>query len=103
MIAFYSTEGAALRALKPSRSAIAAIWFTALNEDQAGWADWAGEELASVPGWAETAALRFIEAVNDVDTRRAQQLWAVFASYPASATQSRICDAARRLHASLTI
>jgi hypothetical protein len=89
MIAFYSPEGATFRAMKPSRSAIAAIWFTALNEDQAGW--------------AETAALRFIQAVNDGDTRRAQQIWAVFASYPASAAQSRICDAARRLRATLPI
>lgn len=103
MIAFYSPEGAALCALKPSRSAIAAIWFAALSEDQTGWADWAAEELATQPGWADTAALRFIQAVNDGDTRRTQQFWTVFASYPALAVQSRICAAARKLHASLTI
>jgi hypothetical protein len=101
MIAFYSPEGAALRALKPSRSAMAEIWFTALTEDQTPWADWASDELSRHPGWAETAALRFIQAVNDGDTRRMQQFWALFASYPASVAQSRICDAARALHASL--
>jgi hypothetical protein len=103
MIAFYSPEGAALRALKPSRSAMAAIWFAALNGDQTGWADWASDELARLPGSAETAALRFIQAVNDGDTRRAQQFGALFASYPAAAAQSRICDAARTLRASLPI
>lgn len=103
MIAFYSPEGAALRAMKPSRSAIAAVWFTALNEAETGWAEWAGEELAALPGWAETAALRFIQAMNEADTRRAQQFWAVFASYPALAAKSRICDAARRLRTSLPI
>lgn len=103
MIAFYSPEGAALRALKPSRSAIAAIWFAALSGDQTGWADWAGEELAGLPGGADTAALRFIQAVNDGDTRRTQQFWAVFASYPTTDAQSRICAAARNLRASLPI
>jgi hypothetical protein len=103
MIVFYSPEGAALRALKPSRSAIAAIWFAAINSDQTGWADWAGEELAGLPGGVEVAALRFIQAVNDGDKRRAQQFWTVFASYPAREAQSRICAAARNLRASLPI
>jgi hypothetical protein len=103
MIAFDSPEGAHLRTLKPSRSAIAEIWFTALNEGQDGWAAWAGAELARQPGGAETAALRYIQAVSDGDRRRAQQFWAVFASYPASAAPGRICDAARTLRASLPI
>ncbi|MES2915790.1 MAG: hypothetical protein V4753_11780 [Pseudomonadota bacterium] len=103
MIAFYSPEGAALRAMNPSRSAIAAIWFAALNEGHTSWAEWAGDELAPHAGWADTAALRFIQAVHDGDNRRAQQFWAVFASFPASSAQTRICAAARSLRASLPI
>ena len=62
MIAFYSPEGTALRALQPSRSAIAAIWYQAVHDGRGDWVDWVRDELASgllvealrLPGISET-------------------------------------------------
>jgi hypothetical protein len=103
MIAFDSPEGATLRALDPSPRAIAALWFTALNEGQDGWAAWAAVELAGLPLGPEAAALRFLQAVSDGEARRMRQCWAILASYPIDGTQSRIIQSARKLRATLPI
>lgn len=103
MIAFDSPEATTLRAMKLSRSALEAIWFTALEEGRDSWAAWAGDKLAQYLAGAEMAALRFVRAASDGEIRQAQQFWAVFASFPASSAQTRICAAARSLRASLPI
>jgi hypothetical protein len=103
MIAFDSPEGAALRAMRLSRSAVAALWFTALNEGQDSWSSWASDTLAELPQGRETAALRFIQAASDGDVRRARQFWTILASYPQNGTQGRITRAAQALRASLPL
>ena len=102
MISFDSPEATKLRAMQPSRSALEAIWFTALDEGRDTWAAWAGEQLAQHLAGAENVALRFVRAASDGETRQAQQIWTVLASFPASDTESRIVRAARDLRASMT-
>lgn len=101
MIAFYSPEGTALRALQPSRSAISAIWYQAVHDGRGDWVDWARDELAGQLGSADLAAMRFVEAAINGEVKRAQQLWTVLGSFPVSRTESNFVRAARELRASL--
>lgn len=101
MIAYFSPEGEALRALQPSRSAIAAIWFNAVDEGRGDWASWASDELATRLSGADLAAMKFVQAASDGDMRRAHQLWAVLGTIPADGPESRFLRAARDLRASL--
>lgn len=102
MISFDSPEATTLRALQPSRSALEAIWFTALQDRRDTWVGWAGEQLAQHLAGAEMAALRFVRAASDGETRQAQQIWTILSSFPASDIESRIVRAARDLRASMT-
>lgn len=101
MIAFHSPEGAALRALKPSRSAVVALWFAALSEDEGDWAAWAGEQLADQRPDVEIAALRFLQAAQSGNDRAARQLWTLLASFSIEGNDSRIVKAARTLRQQL--
>ncbi len=96
MIAFDSLEGTRLRAMTLSRSALMSLWFTALNEGQESWGEWARQVAdADHPQDAATAALRFLQAAGEGDARRARQLWAVLMSFPIDQTDSKIIRAAR--------
>jgi hypothetical protein len=101
MIAFDSSDGATLRALKPSPSAVLALWFAALNEGQDPWAAWAVMQLEGQPPDAEIAALRFLHAASTGDHRAARQLWTILASFPIDGADSRIILAARNLRPAL--
>jgi hypothetical protein len=103
MIAFDSPEGATLRALEPSRSAVLWLWFAALSEGQDSWAAWAAEQCASAAQDAEITALRFLQAASDGNDRATRQLWSVLASFPTDGTDSKIILAARALRASLPV
>ena len=102
MIAFDSPEGIRLRAIGLSRSALMALWFTALNEGQDTWSAWA-LDLAKVnhPQDPTTIALRFLQASADGDAKLARQLWAVLASFPIDDSKSRIIQAAHGIGQSL--
>lgn len=101
MIAFDSPEGATLRALLPSKSAIQAIWLAALDRGTDAWALWARDALASVMPDADIVALRFLQAASDGDDRALRQLWAVLVSFPAPASVSPAVKAAQALRQSL--
>lgn len=101
MIAFHSPEGAALRALKPSRSAVVSLWFSALSEDDADWASWAGDQLADQRPDAELAALRFLQAAQAGNDRAVRQLWTLLATFPIAGSDNRIVKAARTLREQL--
>jgi hypothetical protein len=103
MIAFYSPEGSALRALQPSPSAIAAIWYQAVHDGRGDWVDWVRDELASQLGDADLAAIRFVEAAINGEVKRAQQLWTVLGSFPVSGRESHFVRAAREMRASLPV
>ncbi len=101
MITFDGPEGATLRALNPSRSAVRALWFAALTDGQDGWGSWAADKLKAMASDREVIALRFMQAAGDGNTAAARQLWAILASFPMTDTQSTILKAARDLRASL--
>lgn len=101
MIAYFSPEAEALRALQPSHSAIAAIWFNAVDEGRGDWASWASDELARQLTGPSLVAMNFVQAASDGDIRRAQQLWAVLGTFPTEGPESRFVRAARDLRASL--
>lgn len=101
MIAFDSPEGATLRELQPSRSAILSIWLTALDRGDDTWADWARDALASTRPDAEVVALRFLQAARDGDERAMRQMWAVLGSFPAGPSASPAVKAAHDLRPSL--
>ena len=101
MIAFDSLEGAMLRALNPSRSAVLSLWFAAVSEGKESWAAWAAEKAATSSHDAEFAALRFLQAAGDGNESAARQLWTILASFPITDMDSRIVLAARNLRSSL--
>jgi hypothetical protein len=101
MIAFDSPEGVTLRGLKPSRSAMLAIWRVALETGDDGWANWAREALGSTALDAELVALRFMQAARDGDERTMRQLWAVLGSFPPEAVASPTVQAAHELRRAL--
>ena len=101
MIAFDSPEGAALRALKPSRSATLSIWLTALREGEDGWMVWARDTVGQDMSDAEIVALRYMQAASDRDKVAMHQLWVVLDSFPTEAGTGPAVKAARELRASL--
>lgn len=103
MIAFDSPEGQALRDLNPSRNALIALCFSALNDGSDSWAQWSWDRLGELTQDAETIALRFLRAINDSDERLARQLWAVLASYPIDGTLSTVIQAARNLRSQIKL
>lgn len=96
MIAFDSSAGSALRAMNPSRPALAALWFTALTEDQTDWAAWAKEKIETDHATdAVVIALYLLQAANDGNYNSTRQLWTVLASFPIEGNPCRIMRAAR--------
>lgn len=96
MIAYHSPAGATLRTFVPSRPALAALWFTALAEDDPDWAEWAKAQLALLDAHdAVIVALNLLQAANDGDHARAIQLRTVLASFPENTGSCRITLAAR--------
>ncbi len=103
MIGFESPEGHQLRALRPSLSALMALWFAALTDGDDAWSAWAQDRLSGVSDTPDVLALRFIQAASEQDLTRARQLWAILASWPTDTSHSAIIKAARDLRASLPI
>lgn len=98
MIAFDSPAGARLRGLEMSRAGLAAVWFTALNEDQPLWAAWAQEKLVnSHRGAAVTLALQMLQASQDDDIPRARQIWVLLDSLPLDRAECHILRSAEAI------